>query len=263
MTLEVLVSTMNRDDVSLINTMNIKSDALIINQSTSNDKNHEAKDCFSTRMLTYNERGLSKSRNRALQNAKGDICLIADDDIRYYDNYVDLVIRAHEQYPDYDIIAFPVPTTNKSRTKTYYRSKKRLGFISSLKVASFEISFKREPIMRKDIRFDEKFGAGSGQHSMGEENIFIYQCLRKGLKVQFLPIEIGTVTHENSTWFFGYNEKYFIDLGACYAAMSPKYSKLLSLQFLLRKYNRYNDAISITRAFSKMLEGRKIYLNGF
>lgn len=261
MNLEVLVSTMNRDDLNLIDVMNIKSDVLIINQSSQYSKNIELTNKFNIRLLNYNEKGLSKSRNRALKNAKGDVCLIADDDVRYHENYAEKITKAHEKYTNYDIIVFAVPTTNASRAKSYYTTKKKMGYIRSLKIASFEISFKRESIINKNISFNEKFGAGSGQHSMGEENIFIYQCLNKGLKVLYLPIEIGTVTHEESTWFSGYNEKYFMDLGACYAAMSPKYSKILALQFALRKYHKYKGSLNIITACNKMFEGVNRYLS--
>ena len=42
-----------------------------------------------------------------------------------------------------------------------------------------------------------------------------------------------------STWFRGYNDKYFIDKGALYEAMTPAYSKLMSLQFCLRHRNMF------------------------
>lgn len=261
MNLEVLVSTMNRTDLSLINVMNIKSDVLVINQSQKYNNNFELSDKFNFRMMTFNEKGLSRSRNRAIENAKGDICLIADDDVRYHENYVDTIIRAHQRHSDYDIIVFAVPTTNTSRAKSYYKKIKKMGYVRSLKIASFEISFKRQRVVDKNIEFNEKFGAGSGYHSMGEENIFIYECLKKGLKILYLPIEIGTVTHEESSWFFGYSEKYFNDLGACYAAMSPKFSKILVLQFAIRKYHKYKESINVFMACRRMFEGANNYLN--
>ena len=38
-------------------------------------------------VLSNNQRGLSKGRNVALLNSNADIYLIADDDIRYEDDY--------------------------------------------------------------------------------------------------------------------------------------------------------------------------------
>jgi len=259
MNLEVLVSTMNRNSLELIEKMNIKSDCLIINQSndfTQNLENHTVK---KIRMLSYQERGLSKSRNRALEESIGDICLIADDDVVYREDYVEKIVDSHKEYSDYDIIVFSVPTTNTERSKKYYSKRKRMGYIRSLKVASFEISFKKKSVIENNVRFNESFGAGSGKVAMGEENIFLYECLRKGLKILYLPIVIGVVTHEESTWFKGYTEKYFRDLGACYAAMSHKFSYVLAFQFAVRKRRLYNKSVSFFIAMSNMVIGIKTF----
>ncbi|CEP47881.1 Glycosyl transferase family 2 [[Clostridium] sordellii] len=85
--LEVLVSTMNQKDYSLIKKMNIQTDALFINQCDLNQYEELKKYEKNIRIISNTERGLSKSRNQALLNAKGDICLIADDDIKYVDGY--------------------------------------------------------------------------------------------------------------------------------------------------------------------------------
>jgi glycosyltransferase involved in cell wall biosynthesis len=260
MKLEVLVSTMDKNDLSLIETMDINSDVLIINQTSQFGVNLERHSEFNIRLLSYDERGLSKSRNKALSNAQGDICLFADDDVKYFGNYADTIIKAHQQYQKYEIIVFAVPTSNSSRRKSYYTRKKKMGYIRSLKITSVEISFKRESLIQKNIRFDEMFGTGSGKYLMGEENIFIYQCLNKGLNILYLPIEIGTVAQDKSTWFSGYNEKYFQDLGACYAAMTSKYSKLLALQYAIRKYQKYKASMSFQEACTNIFKGIDTYL---
>lgn len=262
MNLEVLVSTMNRNSLELIDKMNIKSDCLIINQSSDVIQNLKDDTVNNLRMLSYRERGLSKSRNRAIEESIGDICLIADDDVVYSNDYVEKIVDAHKKHSDYDIIVFAVPTSNIDRSKKYYSKMKRMGYIRSLKVASFEISFKKKSIIDKNIRFNENFGAGSGKVAMGEENIFLYECLRKGLKILYLPIEIGVVTHEESTWFKGYSDKYFRDLGTCYAAMSPRYKYILAIQFIVRKYSKYKNSITIFRALKNILIGVKAHNTG-
>lgn len=259
MNLEVLVSTMNRNNLELIDKMNIKSDCLIINQSSNFTQNIEEKGANNIRMLSYQEKGLSKSRNRAIENSIGDICLIADDDVIYCNDYVKKVVEAHKKYSDYDIIVFAVPTTNMDRSKKYYNKRKRMGYIRSLKVASFEISFKKKNILDKNVWFNESFGAGSGKVAMGEENIFLYECLRKGLRILYLPVEIGSVTHEESTWFKGYTEKYFRDLGSCYAAMSSRFKYLLAVQFIIRKHSKYKNSISLFKAYKNVMVGLKNY----
>ena len=57
--------------------------------------------------------------------------------------------------------------------------------------------------------------------------------------------------------FVGYNEKYFHDKGALYYCISNKYSKLLCLQFLLRKRKKVCENIDIIRAYKLMVNGIK------
>lgn len=260
MTLQVLVSTMNRSDVSLAEKMNINSDALIINQTQSPvDDMLVSHNGNNVKMLSFNEFGLSKSRNRAISNSDADICLIADDDIVYCDDYKDKIISAHEAYPQYDIIAFSFITTNPERQKFYYDKPVKMGYIKSMKIASFEISFRRSSVVNKNIKFNENFGAGSGKYSMGEENIFLYECLKKGLKILFIPVSLGTVTHEESTWFSGWNRKLFHDKGAMFFEMSHLFFLPLTLQFAVRKYPLYKNNLSFACALTEMVKGKKEY----
>ena len=71
MKIEVLVSTMNLNNTKeLIKNMNIKTKYTIINQT----QNIEA--IQDNNVYNYNEKGLSRSRNRAISHAKEEICII-------------------------------------------------------------------------------------------------------------------------------------------------------------------------------------------
>ena len=94
MRIEVLLSTMNQKNFDIVEKCNIKSDAIIINQCNE-EKIEIKKYSFGVVKMIYSKtRGLSKSRNLALENAKGDICILCDDDIVYYDNYVSIIENA-------------------------------------------------------------------------------------------------------------------------------------------------------------------------
>lgn len=111
MEVEVLVSTMNLENTEkLIESMNIKTKYTIINQvkekvNLPNEKN----------VYNYNEIGLSKSRNRAIEHAVSDICLIADDDVKYVDNYEQIIKNAYEKNKNADIIIFHLKSQNPNR----------------------------------------------------------------------------------------------------------------------------------------------------
>jgi len=258
---EVLLSTMHREDTSIVNKMNIAGDCLIINQTSferqevlNDETNHRT-----IRFFSYNERGLSISRNHAIKNSIGDVCLFADDDLVYEDNYIDIVREAYEEHGDADIIIFEVLSKNEKR----YESKIgnvfcKIGYLKSMKVASFKISFKRKSVVDNDLHFDQLFGAGS-KYNSGEENIFLFDCLKKKLKVYYLPTTIATVSHETSTWFKGFNEQYFVSKGAFGRRMFNSLDFIYILQFAIRKYKIYSQETSFFSALKFMFEGRSQY----
>lgn len=255
MKLEVLVSTMNKKDISFLNRMNITKNCLIINQTK---KNYEENFDNDIRMISVNEVGLSKSRNKAIENSKAEICVLADDDLVYVDNFDEIIENSFNENQDIDILCFCVEGINK-KFKNYHKLEKRLNFITSMKVSSVEIAFKRKSIINNNIRFDEKFGSGSKEYKMGEENIFLAQCLKKGLKIKFIPIKIANLYIGESTWFNGYNEKYFFDRGAVFSALNKNIDVFLILQFAIRKYGIYKEEISFLKAMKQMIKGRNHY----
>lgn len=261
MVLEVLLSTMNRNNtniISVIDKMNISTDIMIINQSNYNDEIEIYRNSNKVKMISNCERGLSKSRNLAIKNTMADICIVADDDIIYVDDYEEIILNEYKRYPDADIIAFKVPSTNKDRVQKDLKKTKYVGYINSGKIASFQMTFKKDSLKDKGIMFDENFGAGS-IYSCGEENILLFDALKKGLKIVQSNKKIGIVTHEESTWFKGFTSSFFKDKGAIYTRMTKKYSYLWIIQFAIRKYNLYCESISLKSAIKYMILGKREY----
>lgn len=257
---EFLISTMFKNDISFLKDMNINSHATIINQTDYERFEEFNIDGNKIKFISTTDRGLSKSRNMALKNAEGDICVICDDDLRYYDNCVEEIQQAYQEIPDADLIVFCYHAEGRQK-KSFYKQKKKMNFIQTMKVTSIQITFKRESVVKNNIRFNELFGTGSSFYQSGEENIFLFECLRKGLNIYFVPIYILKVDdNDESTWFKGFNEKFMFDRGAVFTAMSKKFSLLLILQFAIRKYKLYNENLSFMQAFRYMLDGRRDYL---
>jgi glycosyltransferase involved in cell wall biosynthesis len=252
---------MHQTDFCLVKKMNINSDAIIVNQCDKNEY-FEIRNINNTvRMFSVIDRGLSKSRNFAIDNSEADICVLADDDLRYYDDYKINIIKGFEKYPDADIIAFEVPSTNEQRPTSKLKEG-RVNFLSSMKISSYQITFKRKSFKKNDIRFNELFGAGS-RYSSGEENILLTKSIKKGLKVYFINTQIATVSHNESTWFNGFDEKLFRTKGAMFYEMNNTLSLFLILQFAIRKCIMYRDVMTFGEAVNKMLEGRGEYKNLF
>lgn len=259
MNLQVLVSTMNQTDHNLINRMNISSDAVVINQCHHNQSNSFKNGKNNIKWIDVNDSGLCNSRNLAIENATGDICVIADDDMVYVDNYKDIILKQFENYPNADIIIFQVEGIEKN-FKNYHNKPRKLNYFTLMKVSSVEISFRLSSIRNNNIKFNEIFGAGS-VYFAGEENIFLTDCAKKGLIIQYVPIKIADLHLGDSSWFKGYNEEYFIAKGAVFAALSKRLSVFYILQFAIRKYKLYSKETSMKDAAINMFKGKKEFLS--
>jgi len=257
-TVEVLVSTMNQRNTDIAGKMNLSSNCLIINQSDFENKEISQEDNYTIKFFSYHERGLSRSRNRALDNASGDLCIFADDDLIYDSNYVEKIKTAYSSLPDADIIIFNVPSKNSKRPSNIRYNTTRLGFLDTMKVASYQISFRRRSIIKNNIRFNVLFGAGS-RYYCGEENIFLYKCLNKKMVVYHYPTRIAEVEQNTSTWFNGYDKEYFISRGAIFYEMSRRYYFFLIMQFALRKLGAYRCNTGFFNAIKLMIHGKNLY----
>ena len=107
MKLEVLLSVMNLN-IKDLDKMNITSKCTVINQCGKNDffkyKNFN--------IYSYDELGLSNSRNRGLEHATEDIILLCDDDVVYNKDYEKIVLEEFKNNKA-DVIIFNLECPNR------------------------------------------------------------------------------------------------------------------------------------------------------
>lgn len=131
--------------------------------------------------------GLSLNRNDGISRSQADIYLIADDDLSYTAGQLRAVMEAFGSRPDMDVAAFmaesdvpkPYPSAEcpvMPYPKGYYPT-------------SFEIAVRRSA-RTAPLRFDLRFGLGSGVFHLGEEDVFMLSAHRLGLDMRFIPIVI-------------------------------------------------------------------------
>ncbi|MDO5573191.1 MAG: glycosyltransferase family A protein [bacterium] len=257
MKLQVLLSAMFLDGYEYISSLHISGNCLVVNQCDREAYDDIIEETRTVRYIETTERGLSKSRNMAIQNADAEVCILCDNDVEYVEGYEQLICDAFERHPEADIIVFYIK--RKEKPQPNYPTERSMDYLSVLKIFSPEIAFRREALLKAGIQFDEMFGAGA-RYYMGEENIFLYDCLRAGLKIQYMPVQIAGLKETESTWFRGYEDRFFLSRGANYCAMSKRYSLLLILQFAVRKRHEYHKDQKMLRAIKLMLHGRREYL---
>lgn len=141
--------------------------------------------------------GLTKSRNNAIRLATGDICVIADDDVIYTNEYFDTILHIYENNT-IDMACFKIFTGHGNPNyREYPATEIAISSIHTYAPSSIEITFRLKPIFKKEILFDERFGLGSWLAG-GEENLFIVDAISAGLKVQFFPFFIVQHPYEST-----------------------------------------------------------------
>ena len=251
MKIEVLLSIMNLNKKNL-DKMNIKSKCTVINQCGKED--YSEYENFN--IYSYDEIGLSNSRNRGLEKVSEDIILLCDDDVVYNKDYESLIIDEFKKYPKADIIIFNITSPNRKIRRI--NKNMRLHKYNRRGYSSQRIAFRRESIINNKLVFNQLFGSGA-LYSSGEDTLFITDALNNHLKVYLSCKYIGTVNHSKSSWFNGYNEKYFFDKGALYTAINERFRKLLFLQYLIRHKEVLKD-IKFFEAYKIMKKGSEDYL---
>lgn len=134
-------------------------------------------------------RGLSRNRNNALDHSRGDIRLIADDDLVYTPGQLRAVAATFEQHPDLDVACFRYDGADGKQYPAY-----ECDLVPAPKgyyITSFEMALRNRGAAAR-LRYDERFGLGDGPLTLGEEDELLYRIGRERLNARFFPITITT-----------------------------------------------------------------------
>lgn len=251
--LEVLVATMDQENLSLAERMHLTKSAVIANQCGRWDYAESIEGDRRIRMLSTATRGVGVNRNLAIQLSEADVLLFADDDIVYYDGALQAVEDAFRQLPDADVIFFAIDMTKNGEVFDRRRhSTRRLHLWNSLKYGACRMAVRREAIVRNRIAFSTLFGGGC-IYSSGEDTVFIRDCLRAGLKLYSHECVLGACAKDSSTWFSGFNDKYFYDRGAVYGCAFPRAKHIIKWYYAFKLARKTGRSISFI--VKKMNEG--------
>ncbi len=148
-------------------------------------------------LLPFPSTGLSANRNNAMRGCATPLAIIADDDVRYTNEQLDMVIKTYNEHPEVDIACFQVFSEEGKPFKNYadfdfdYAHQPRGTYFSSL-----EMTFR---LVQNMPSFDTRFGLGAGYLSCGEEEVFLNQAYRYGLHVHYYPQQLCTIPSLETT----------------------------------------------------------------
>ena len=230
---QILCVTMNQIDFSKIKDMNINSNIIFANQSNKvgyselKIKNHIAK------MITTNTKGVGINRNIALSYADAEICLFADDDVIYFDNLEDIILKEFVDYPSADVIIFHLESNSNERKLAKYSKTRRWKKYEPRPWGAVRIAFRLRAVQKANLWFSPLFGGGC-VFPNGEDSMWIDSAFDANLKFYVSNKTIGYVDMSESSWFSGFDYKYFYAKGAFYQASYPRMIKIWMLYFAFR-----------------------------
>lgn len=254
----VLVATLDNKNVpELIKNMNLSDvETIVVNQSSLGRNIRNIEKLGKSTIINSERLGLSASRNEAISYAQSDdICQIADDDMIFVDNYKEIVENAYQEFPDADVIVFYVDLENHAIARSSI-PKGRMQYLHAMRTSSVQISFKKSSLERVGLKFDERFGIGA-TYGSGEENILLFDALRKGLKLYSYPVKIASLRERESHWDRSPTPENCRKRGAIYKRMTNYWYWLLIAQFAIRKRKQMLPEISLFDNIRYMFQGAR------
>lgn len=254
MKIQVLASVMNQTMEHIAGQMRLQSDAVIINQCDRLGYEEMEYQGGRVRFYSFPDRGVGRSRNEAILRADGDICLFSDEDIVYEPGYAQAISLEFEKNNDADMILFNV-TVAEDRQTYCITERKRVHWYNCGRYGAVSFAVKRDSLIASGVTFSLLFGGGA-RYSNGEDSLFLKEFMSKGFKVYTAPVTIGREERKGeSSWFAGYNEKFFFDRGVLYRYLYGRLAAPMALRFLLAHRSKLCGELPLRKAYCLMKEG--------
>ncbi|MBR1732657.1 MAG: glycosyltransferase [Alloprevotella sp.] len=202
MTLEILICSLNKGIVRIADVLLPPRDGVryIVSYQYTDERYldlvpAEVESRDDVAFYKYNGQGLSANRNLAMEKSTADLVMFADDDSRLSTDGLDKIFEVFDRHPDLDVAFFRASTYTGKPLKDYPEEEMQLtGMPKTYVISAIEMVCRREKVQRT-IRFDERFGLGTKFLTCGEEEIWMEDARRIGLKMRYFPIK----TVETST----------------------------------------------------------------
>lgn len=228
--IEYLIATTDRTDMTFLREMNVRVKAIVTNQCDRYNTEH-SENCV---MISTPTRGVGINRNLGLSLAQSEYSLIVDDDMVFYDDAEEIIHRALQALPDADVIIFNFDYIKSDGTvKPRMKSAGKIKRFNCLNYGICCALVKNSTIRKNNISFSTLFGGGC-KYSCGEDSLFYWDCVKNGMRIYTYIEPIGKNEYRESTWFKGYNEKFFYDKGAWIACAFGRYRHWLKWYFIFR-----------------------------
>ena len=251
--IEFVIATTGQKDLNFAKEMNLHVPTVITNQCSKYQIIQED----NIVMVSTPTRGVGVNRNIGINLTDAEYAFIVDDDMVFYDNAIDILNQALEEHSDADVIIFGFDYVKDSKiVRKRMQKSERVKLHNCLNYGICCALVKVASIRQKNISFTTLFGGGC-LYGSGEDSLFYLECVRKKLKIYTYAESVGMNQYRESTWFKGYNDKFFYDKGAWIACAFPKIKFLMICYFTMR-FKRRSELPSGT-IVKRLSQGTKGY----
>lgn len=206
MQFEILLATMFRTDLNFLKPIlqhNLQENLsiLIINQTDEDKLLHT--NFANIRVINSFDRGTSASRNLAIKNAKGEICLFADDDTIFKPNIKQTILKEFTKHPEAYMLTFEAVNSENLPHLNY--CKEGLHDKETLKTIHMIVMAVRPAILKKQEVWFHKYFSLGGKFSGGTEYVFLRNAYAHNLISYHKKISIVEHHEESSGKFVASN----------------------------------------------------------
>lgn len=198
------------------------------------------------RVEIIRSRGVAKNRNNLLRMATSPLLLFSDDDVVNSPAQLQAVIEQARLHPDDALLCFKIDYVAFPK---YYHD---FEFLLSRPAKGFyminpELMMRRSQV-QGHVWFNEHFGIGA-EYPIGEEDVFMEDCRRRGIDGHFVPIEIGRHDDPTSAEKIGQSPAAIKTKGAIFTYTHPFSWPARMIVHAWRQMHRYGlkNALSYLR----------------
>lgn len=232
--LQMLISAVDKDSKSLLEQMNIESDAILVNQFIKTDGGDFEEELqlngHTVKVIGRREKGVGLSRNTALENSDHEIIQFADDDIVYDQGYAEKILKEFDDHPEADVIMFNV-RAQEGRETYWNEDFAKVTWKNYGRYPAYAICARRDKLVSSGVKYSLLFGGGA-PYMNGEDSLFLHDCLKSGLSLYRTTVALGHEVSGESTWFNGYTDKFFYDRGVLYHFLYGSFASILGFRYL-------------------------------
>ena len=190
-------------------------------------------------------KGVTKSRNLAIDLTETELLLFCDDDIEPNIEGVDELRSLFAQWPSVAFLCGRLKTTDGRDRKTYRTDQRqRVHRLNSLRVGTPELAVRIADVRRHGPRFHTDFGAGA-ENFIGDEALFIRDMLNAGLLGYHVAVTLGA--HPPVSSGSNYTRSGLAVRLALFKELFGIWAPVFRLAFALKNRARIGDAKAIIR----------------